>query len=155
MWHSILHRCYCYCLASNQTSVNNRCGEYLNLPSIIHIILLIRDGSIRDSTGFFEKNKRQQYSSRKKYETKKGYFKWCRMTQGNSISLEWTIQTDFVGHFLGKSSNKVILFHVLFKLIQKTCKNGEKNKRRIRDSSTEKIRKIKRQQYWKFCYVSY
>ena len=28
--------------------------------SMIHLVLLIRDGSIRDSAGIFEKNRRQQ-----------------------------------------------------------------------------------------------
>ena len=42
------------------TNFANNASTNVYTFSGIHIILLIRDGSIRDSTGFFEKYKRQQ-----------------------------------------------------------------------------------------------
>ena len=61
-----------------------------------------------------------------------------------------------------KMDDLVIILSLLPKSTEKngilrdtSVSNSEKNKRQIRDGSTGKTRKIRRQQYWNFCYVSY
>ena len=92
----------------------------------LHLVLLIRDGSIRDSTGIFEKNRRQQCWSRKNWETNNEHILsralpdsacGCYKNQSNfvtweiivvSLGMTWKIMLYFCLAFLllGKSKNK-------------------------------------------------